>query len=674
LTRIGDRWRSCRPWLLLAAVLIVAAALRFYRIDTQSFWNDEGNSARLAERSVALIVEGARGDIHPPGYYLVLHYWRAVFGPSEAALRGFSALCSVVLAGFTFAVGRRLFQDELTGAAAGALVAVSPFQVYYAQEARMYALLAMWAMGSTWAVLAWWQRRRRAGWFLAAYASMAAAGLYTHYAFPFVLIAQNLAVALWLWSTRGEEETGHRLLAWGGAQIAVVVLYLPWLPTALRQVTSWSPAAAPFQWTEALADVWRLLNFGSTIQTVVAVGGLVAAAAGLFLSLLPPVDGEERAGVGDVYHLRLAMLALLILVPVVLILGLGLYRPAYQKFLLVAAAPLSILVGRGLVNGWRIASGVGVWGDEQTQGMIGYRAIILLIAGLFLFDTGRSLSNLYFDPAYARSDYRAIAHQILANGRPEDAIVLNAPNQWEVFTYYYPDDAHVFPLARQRPLNTGIVETELQGIIDSHRRIFAVYWGDAESDPSRFIERWLEAHTYKAAESWYGEVRLAIYAVPVELADQPATREGVQFLPQGQGGDATIVLDGYTLLTPSVQPGDIVQVALFWHTNTPLNRRYKVFVHLYDENGTLVAQTDSEPGATLRPTDIWQPEEQVIDRYGVLVPKDTRAGSLTLAVGLYPVGDPATRVPAVRVDGTTGDRVDLGPVTVLNVTAQTGRD
>jgi len=65
-------------WLPLAAILLLASGLRCYRIEAQSFWNDEGNSVRLAERSLNLIIAGAKGDIHPPGYYLALHYWRAV--------------------------------------------------------------------------------------------------------------------------------------------------------------------------------------------------------------------------------------------------------------------------------------------------------------------------------------------------------------------------------------------------------------------------------------------------------------------------------------------------------------------------------------------------------------------------------------------------------------------
>jgi hypothetical protein len=647
-----------KPWLFLTLILLLAGGLRLYRIDAQSFWNDEGNSARLAERSVALILKGAEGDIHPPGYYLALHYWRALLGHSETALRGLSALCSVALVAFTFLLGRRLFEDEVVGLLAAALVAVNPFQVYYAQEARMYAALALWATASTWALAAWLAGVRR--WPLVAYVLLAAAGLWTHYAFPFVLLAQNLGLGLWLLvgraSGRGRGEAGRRALAWALAQGAMVVLYLPWLPTAWHQVTSWSSGREPYKLLEALLDISRLLSFGLTIPTEVVSVGLIAVGSLVCVSLLPPLDDTPRdeSDAGWPYHLRWGLAALLVLVPVGLILGLGLYKPAYQKFLLVASAPLSLLVARGVVSGWRVAGGVGVWGEGETT--LAYRAVMLLLAALVSFDAARSLHNLYFDADYARADYRAIARHVEVNARPGDAILLNAPNQWEVFTYYHFDDGHVFPLARQRPLDVEANRAELEQIVAEHQRLFAIFWGDAESDPERFIESWLEAHTYKAGETWYGDVRLALYAVPAQVADAPAVPLAARF-------GTAMHLDGYTLLTGDLAPGDILQLALFWHASQPVER-YKVFVHVYDEAGRLVAQTDSEPGAALRPTHTWSPGEQVVDRYGVMMPPEMAPGDYVLAVGLYPIADPNSRLPVFRDGLAVGDRLDLAPLVV----------
>jgi len=87
-----------RSFWILFAILVLATALRFFQLDAQSFWNDEGTSARVAERSLPLITAAAIGDIHPPLYYYALHFWRGVFGEGELAYavsRLFSALSSL---------------------------------------------------------------------------------------------------------------------------------------------------------------------------------------------------------------------------------------------------------------------------------------------------------------------------------------------------------------------------------------------------------------------------------------------------------------------------------------------------------------------------------------------------------------------------------------------------
>ena len=97
---------------------------------------------------------------------------------------------------------------------------------------------------------------------------------------------------------------------------------------------------------------------------------------------------------------------------------------------------------------------------------------------------------------------------------------------------------------------------------------------------------------------------------PPPCPDQPDHPLDVQF------GDA-IQLRGYSLVGDTFAPGDIVQLALFWQTPTPITARYKVFVHLLGADDRIVAQVDREPGGGLVPTTIWQPGQTIIDRYGV---------------------------------------------------------
>jgi hypothetical protein len=258
------------------------------------------------------------------------------------------------------------------------------------------------------------------------------------------------------------------------------------------------------------------------------------------------------------------------------------------------------------------------------------------ISAAGLFGIGQALASLYGDPAYTRADYRGMAARIAADAHPDAGVILDAPNQWEVFTYYHRDGAPVYPLPLGAP-DAAAITAELEAIAARHARLYALFWGEAERDPERLVERWLDAHAYKATDEWVGDVRFVVYAVPPEPITTMETAANVQF------GEA-ISLRGYTVRGEQALPGDIVQVTLFWETARPLEQRYKLFLHLLDEQGTLLAQRDSEPGGGLVLTTTWEPGETVLDNHGLLVPPGTAPGAYRLMVGLYDIADPSQRL------------------------------
>jgi 4-amino-4-deoxy-L-arabinose transferase-like glycosyltransferase len=627
----------------LLAILLLAACLRFYRLGAQSFWNDEGNSARIAERTARLIVEGAASDIHPPGYYLLLHAWRALCGQSEFALRALSAFAGVLAVAFTYLLARRLF-GATTGLLAAFLASLSPFAIYYSQEARMYALLAALSAASTYLLLrafAQWQianpkSQIRNLQSLFAYVLTSAAGLYTQYAFAFVLLVHNAVFALWwLAVARRGTQRWRWLSAWAGAQAVIVVLYLPWLPVALR-ATGWPSAEATVSLGTALLDVLRVLTVGITLPLEEARAVLVGTGVPVLVGLWP------RKG----NRLNTASVALYLLLPIALLFAFDLYKPAWLKFLVVVLPPFHILVARGVNNLARLA-------NQQIGKSTHLRSLISITAIVFFSITAYpSLRNLYFNPVYARDDYRQIAADIATLVRPGDAVILNAPNQWEVFTYYYPD-RDVYP-APYHPTPEQ-VEDFLAPLAARYRRLFVLYWGDAESDPQRLVETWLAFHAYKAADQWYGRVRLATYGVAA-LPDEPTVALNACL------GDA-IRLQGYALAGERFVPGDVLPVTLFWEAQGSPGARYKVTVQLLDGAGQLVAQHDGEPADGLTPTDAWQPGQRVLDRHGVVLPDDLPPGQYTLAVALYYVAS-GERLPVVLNGEPTGDLLTLAGVEV----------
>ena len=111
--------------------------------------------------------------------------------------------------------------------------------------------------------------------------------------------------------------------------------------------------------------------------------------------------------------------------------------------------------------------------------------------------------------------------------------------------------------------------------------------------------------------------------------------------------------------TSPSRPGDELDLTLYWRAPQPLDKDYKVFVHVV-RDGQVAAQHDSEPGLGGFPTSRWRAGEIVTDRHPIQVPPETQAGSYSVMVGLY---DPASGDRAQLSQG--GDALPLtGNVTV----------
>jgi 4-amino-4-deoxy-L-arabinose transferase-like glycosyltransferase len=663
-------------WVGLLLVLLLAAALRFYHLDGQSLWADEGNSVALAGRSLADITYGSAYDIHPPLYYYLLHFWVRLFGTSEFAVRSLSAVIGTLLVGLTFLLGRRLF-DSWVGLVAAFLSAISPFQVYYSQEARMYILLAALSALSIYffhkfveAEAADTGRQPPLYLWAGLYVLATVLALYTHYSFPFILLVENLVYAFWLIAEarrgggrgRRRELILGRALRWAALQLTVVLLFLPWLPTAYRQVTTWPTPHQAYSLLPTLADVYRLLCLGLSVETSETVGPLVIFAFFILAGSFSPVDEANDQSASSLqvlpWSLRYGLVVLWAALPTVLIFALGLFRETHLKFLLVSSSPFSLLVGLGIVNTWRIASEWRAGLSRSDLGQPAARVVVLLLVAFTLLASGQSLLNYYGDPQYARDDYRGLARYVAATAGPNDAIILNAPGQEEIFGYYYKGDLLIYPLPQQRPLDPGQTRRELEAIVSQHAKVFAVLWATDESDPGRFVEGWLDEWTYKALDTWYGNVRLAVYAVP---QTGPPTEMAY---PLSASLDDKVMLLGYSFPSKEVYAGNVLPLTLFWQALTSLDERYVVFIHVLDADGHIVGQRDTEPGGGAMLTPTWQPGQTIADNYGVLISHGTPPGEYRVQVGMYALGS-GMRLPISRVGQPPDDSLTLEPIRIL---------
>lgn len=248
--------------LALAAVLIIALCVRFYSITVPVIWYDEAYSLLLARETPERIWALTALDVHPPLYYVLLHYWVAVWGESPLAARAFSVLADIGTLLLCIKLMSLVSTRQATWIAA-LLLALLPISVRYSQEARMYALLGFWLMGATVALVCW-ARHPEQKRFALIYVLLMIAAFYTHY------FAGLCVLVHWLFWWQSRVSANAAAIApdrWLIANCAVVFWYLPWVPSLIDQLSDTSN----LEWIEpvtlqgALNLAWQFVVMGDDI-------------------------------------------------------------------------------------------------------------------------------------------------------------------------------------------------------------------------------------------------------------------------------------------------------------------------------------------------------------------------------------------------------------------------
>ena len=587
-------------------ILVLAALLRFYGLGQQSLWADEGNSVALTRLGIWEIAQRTAFDIHPPFYYWLLKGWVSVFGTSEIALRSLSALLGVGVVYLVWRLGLLLFNVKVAGIAAF-VATVSPLLVYYSQETRMYMLLTFLSCLTILTAAQLLITGRFNLGLSAIYVIAVTTGLYTHYAYPIVLIVVNVVAIVYFIDKTGGTERSRRLRRWFGLQVIPLLIYLPWLPTAWRQLSVWPGTNFPPSLPEILQITADTLFLGLSWPYEQTGPVLIIL---LVILVVPAL--YYLSGISETVRLRAWMLLLYLwfLLPVVL--TIYIFSPAFLKFLVVAIPALALLLA---ITGVELLT-------VSHRRWLGY-----ILVGVLLLEVSvtsfLSLYHYYTNAAFARDNYRGIAQFLEAVGSASDAIILNAEGQQDVFGYYYQAATPVYPLPRKRPLDKAETEAELERIADHADNVYAVYWAEQQADPAGLIERWLNTRLYKATDHWYGNVRLVGYAS--QQTNAPVEDFEILFGPD-------IQLTGVGTAPEQLAPGDILRVTLIWKTAQPLAEDYTVFLQLLDASNHLVGQRDAVPKTR---TKSWVPEKVITDTHGIFVDPGTPPGQYRLIAGLY---------------------------------------
>ena len=267
-------WPPSRWTWAVAGLTALGAARRFATIADQSFWRDEALTVWESSKSLGgMLSTIPNTEGHPPVYPLAAWAWVQLFGTSETAVRSLSALAGTATIPVVYAAASTL-ASRRAGIVAAALVAASPFGLWYSQEARPYSLMLLFGACSFLAfakLLKAPERRWIVIWGIAS-----ALALATHYFSAFLLVPE----ALWLLRTVPMRRA--MLLSTG----AVAATALALLPLLLHQREE-----ADAQWVGNASGQLRLrgiaedLVLGPQLHRTVAVAVASVVIAGGLLAL-----------------------------------------------------------------------------------------------------------------------------------------------------------------------------------------------------------------------------------------------------------------------------------------------------------------------------------------------------------------------------------------------------
>jgi len=411
---------SVEAWLL-AGITVIGACLRFATLGAQSYWFDEAQAAHELHLGFGAMWNSMVSvETNPPLYFALGWIWAHLFGNGAVALRSLSALAGTVLIPIAFLCGRELVSRR-AGLVAAALTALSPFMIYYSQEAREYMLLAALCGASfLFFARAWHDSSTRN---IVLWTVFSGLALLTHF-FAGFLVAPEALFLLWVVRDR-------RIAIATGILVVVECALIPLLVTHATAPLLGFIRATPL--SLRIQQVPVAFGLGTLWEGPLVSYGLLGAAvlAGIVIVLLlVGADADELRGAGA----AAAVAAFVVFAPlVVALLGQDYY---IQRALIPAFVPLAVVLGAACTTRrLRVPGGI--------------------LAGVLLVSFVLAQIKISGDPQYQRPDWRGVAAALGAASGPRAIVAYDGTLATDPLITY----VHGVPWTEPRgPVHVGEVD------------------------------------------------------------------------------------------------------------------------------------------------------------------------------------------------------------------------
>ncbi len=659
------RWAGC-------GLVILAFAMRIFMLSRQELSFDEVASFFIANRTPLDLATYVRAAVreHPPIYYLMLSLWMPLAGTSEFAIRFLSVLIGTVTVAATHRVLKRIL-DQPTAVLGTLLLVTSPFHVRISRDARMYALLALWALLSISAFVSVLEQGRGDSsprWFPALLTGRlnpvlsarmettarwalfwlaTSLGIFTHYFMVFLLLAQDLYLLL-RWRRHR-----HLLPAWLACHgtLGIFLLLVAYLSPGLSAtlVSLWQRGTASTVRWQALARGLNGLYLGVTSRPDWRRLGVCLAATTLGLLPLRQQNSKRIAGTDGL------LWASLLSVPILAVLVLpeqisGRYlTPAFPASIVAMAMGLS-----GLFD--LVKNRLPAKAEVRLQTVI---ACVLPLAMLssVLLASAQAYRTVYFPPG---ESYRDKIDYLNAYAQPDDGLLLHGPWQHLLLHYYDVEalNTYTVPLSDLRVDGARIDET-LSQVFDTHERVWVSYDSVEPVDPNWEVSRWLHRHTHQVLAQ--GSLTLH-YRSPAVGTPSLETGDGYEYDTQlsTQLGDR-LLLTRTALSNVELTSGEAVLLLSQWRVLDAIFDGLRLRLELVGPGDQVWETYEFMTGPTGVSDESGGEDDTFIERRGLTVPVGTPPGDYRLRLRVIspggqewlPKGDEPLEVGSIRVQHHT---------------------
>ena len=516
-TKVASRLESMqgpgmrKELVFLVVILLLAFALRLSRLEERGIWYDDAFSIFLAERRVEDIVLGTTADTMPPLYYVLLHFWMCL-GEELFILRFLSVTLSLLIIPLTYLVASKLFGAH-AGLYSAFFAAISPFQIYHAQELRMYGLLCLTGLAYVYSFSTIWLRRRPGSaaetpsshsstvglewrsWI--ALIVTGALNMYAHNLAFLTLVVPNLVAII-----NNDLRLLKRLIL---AQTAILVLFAPWLlllPQQLAKIQRafWTPRPGLVEVIQTL----MAFTFNQPLPSWLFPLALYAGVA--IFSLIAYETARELKGKSPP---SILFILLLILIPPAIMFCVSyLMRPIYvPRGVIVSSVACYILAAKVLAKIRRPVLVVGVMTPVVALTVV-------------------ALSYYYYYDEFPRSPFKETMAYLRQEKLEGDAVVHDNKLSYFPSHYYYRELEQYFiadvpgspndTLAPDTMQAMGIYPTTLQQAIENHERFWLVVFQRALDEAEEVGEpnankAWLDNRYRLTSTQEYNDLNIYLY-------------------------------------------------------------------------------------------------------------------------------------------------------------------